>query len=42
MKVAVIGAGSLTFTRRLVMDVLAVPELRGTEFHFMDINEERL
>jgi len=37
-KIAVIGAGSLTFTRRLMMDILAVPELRDTEFRFMDIN----
>lgn len=42
IEVAVIGAGSLTFTRRLVMDILAVPELRDTRFRFMDINEERL
>ena len=40
--VTVIGAGSLTFTRRLVMDILAVPELHGTQFHFMDISEENL
>ena len=38
MKVAIIGAGSLTFTRRLVMDILAVPELRDTELRFMDID----
>ncbi len=38
VKIAIIGAGSLTFTRRLVMDILAVPELRDTEFRFMDIN----
>ena len=37
--VTVIGAGSLTFTRRLVMDILAVPELRDTQFRFMDISE---
>ncbi len=42
IKVAIIGAGSLTFTRRLVMDILAVPELRDTEFRFMDINETYL
>lgn len=42
IKVAVIGAGSLTFTRRLVMDILAVPELRDTQFRFMDISEENL
>ncbi len=42
LKVAIIGAGSLTFTRRLLMDILAVPEFRDTEFRFMDINEENL
>ena len=42
IKVAVIGAGSLTFTRRLVMDILAVPELRDARFNFMDINQENL
>ena len=40
--VTVIGAGSLTFTLRLLMDILAVPELRDTEFRFMDISEENL
>jgi len=40
--VTVIGAGSLTFTRRLVMDILAVPELRDTQFRFMDISEKNL
>lgn len=42
VKVAMIGAGSIGFTRRLLMDILAVEELRDTEFHFMDINEENL
>ncbi|HEX7064815.1 MAG TPA: alpha-glucosidase/alpha-galactosidase [Bacillales bacterium] len=42
VKVAMIGAGSIGFTRRLMMDILAVEELRDTEFHFMDINEENL
>ncbi len=37
-----IGAGSVGFTRRLFMDILAVPELRDTEFRFMDIAEEPL
>ena len=41
-KVTIIGAGSLTFTRRLLMDILAVPELRDTQFRFMDINQENL
>lgn len=42
IKVAMIGAGSIGFTRRLMMDILAVEKLRDTEFHFMDINEENL
>ena len=42
IQVTVIGAGSLTFTRRLVMDILAVPELRDTQFRFMDISESSL
>ena len=42
IKIAIIGAGSLTFTRRLLMDVLAVPELQDTRFHLMDIDPERL
>ena len=42
MKVAFIGAGSLGFTRRLMMDILAVPEFRETEFSFMDVDRDRL
>lgn len=42
IRVAMIGAGSVGFTRRLLMDILAVPELRDTEFRFMDISEENL
>jgi alpha-galactosidase len=42
VKIAFIGAGSLTFTRTLVRDVLSVPELRDTEFTFMDISRRNL
>jgi alpha-galactosidase len=42
IKVAFIGAGSVGFTRRLLMDILAVPELRDTEFRLMDISAENL
>ena len=42
IKVAFIGAGSLTFTRTLVRDILAVPELQDTEFAFTDINARNL
>ena len=41
-KVAVIGAGSVGFTRTIVRDILTVPELRDTEFAFMDIDERNL
>ena len=42
IKIAMIGAGSIGFTRRLMMDILAVEELRDTEFRFMDISAENL
>ena len=37
-----IGAGSVGFTRRLLMDVLAVPELQDAEFRLMDISRENM
>ena len=42
IKVAVIGAGSIGFTRRLMKDILSVAELQDTEFGFHDINERNL
>ena len=42
IKIAVIGAGSIGFTRRLMRDILSVPELQDTEFAFHDINERNL
>lgn len=42
IRVAMIGAGSVGFTRRLFMDMLAVPELQDTEFRLMDISQESL
>jgi alpha-galactosidase len=42
LKVAMIGAGSIGFTRRLMRDLLAVPELADTTFAFMDISERNL
>jgi alpha-galactosidase len=42
IKVAFIGAGSLTFTRTLMRDILGVPELQDTRFAFMDINRRNL
>jgi alpha-galactosidase len=42
IKVAVIGAGSIGFTRKLFRDILAVPELQDTHFAFHDINPRNL
>ncbi len=42
VKIAIIGAGSLGFTRRLVHDVLCVPELQDAAFVLHDINEHNL
>ena len=42
IKVTIIGAGSLIFSRRLMHDILAVPELRGTTFALSDIAERNL
>src|SRR4051794_21639163 len=42
-RIAFIGAGSTVFTRNLVGDLLATPELADTStFALMDIDEERL
>src|SRR3954469_11574575 len=37
-----IGAGSIGFTRRLMRDILAVPELADTEFALTDISQANL
>ncbi len=42
LKVAVIGAGSIGFTRGIVKDILAVPEFADTHFALTDINERNL
>ncbi|MBS3734725.1 MAG: alpha-glucosidase/alpha-galactosidase [Phycisphaerae bacterium] len=42
IKVAFIGAGSVGFTRRLMRDILAVPELSDTQFAFTDISKRNL
>ena len=42
IKIAFIGAGSIGFTRRLMRDLLTVPELADTEFAFMDISQRNL
>lgn len=42
LKIAVIGAGSVGFTRGMVRDLLCVPELQDTEFAFHDLNAQNL
>lgn len=42
LKIAMIGAGSIGFTRRLMGDILTVPELADTHFAFHDINAHNL
>jgi len=42
IKIAMIGAGSIGFTRRLMRDILSVPELADTTFAFTDISEPNL
>jgi alpha-galactosidase len=42
IKVAMIGAGSIGFTRRLMQDILAVPELADTTFSLADVNRRNL
>ena len=42
IKVCIIGAGSIGFTRGAVRDILCVPELQDTEFALTDINERNL
>jgi alpha-galactosidase len=42
MKIAVIGAGSIGFTRKLLQDILTVPEFADTRFGFTDINRRNL
>lgn len=42
IKVAFIGAGSVGFTRRLLRDLLTVPEFRDTHFALTDISRRNL
>ena len=42
VKIAMIGAGSIGFTRRLMQDILAVPELADTAFAFTDLSGQNL
>src|SRR4051795_5557732 len=42
LRIAMIGAGSIGFTRRLMRDILAVPELANTTFAMTDLSEQNL
>ncbi|MEI7766103.1 MAG: alpha-glucosidase/alpha-galactosidase [Phycisphaerae bacterium] len=42
IKVAMIGAGSVVFSRNLTGDILSYPEFRDATFSYMDIDRERL
>jgi alpha-galactosidase len=42
VKVAMIGAGSVVFSRSLSNDILSFPELRNATLTYMDIDAERL
>jgi alpha-galactosidase len=42
LKIAIIGAGSVGFTRKLVTDVLCVPELQDIEIALTDVDERNL
>lgn len=42
IKIAMVGAGSIGFTRKLMRDILSVPELADTTFAFTDISDRNL
>ena len=42
LKIAMIGAGSVGFTRGLLRDILSVPELSDTQFAFHDLSEHNM
>ena len=42
LKIAFVGGGSLGFTRRLIQDLLCVPEFQDSHFFLMDINRRNL
>src|SRR5437868_9205069 len=42
LKIAMIGAGSIGFTQRLLADVLSVPEFADTHFAFADLSQRNL
>ena len=42
LKIAIIGAGSVGFTKKLCIDILCVPELQDIEIALTDINQHNL
>jgi len=42
IKVAMIGAGSVVFSRNLTGDILSLPEFRDARICYMDIDQDRL
>lgn len=42
MKIAMIGAGSHVFARRLIADILSFPSLEGAHIALMDLDSDRL
>lgn len=42
IKIAMIGAGSVVFSKNLTGDILSYPEFRDASFSYMDIDQERL
>jgi alpha-galactosidase len=42
LKIAIIGAGSVGFTKKLCIDILCVPELQDIEIALTDINQRNL
>ena len=42
IKVALIGAGSVVFSKNLTGDILSYPEFRNATFSYMDIDRDRL
>ena len=42
MKIAIVGAGSIGFTRTLLKDILTVPEFHNIDVAFTDINRKNL
>ena len=42
IKVAMIGAGSVIFSKNLTGDILSIPEFRNATFAYMDIDRDRL